>query len=92
MTRANHYNVASSDDVHAKRLQRAFPGTWKGLAMEKWLCWGSLGVSGLLLLLFLLDIFLSFPFGGMDWIVSTLGIISCGLVGYLAWEAFKDLR
>ena len=60
--------------------------------MEKWLCWGSLGVSGLLLLLFLLDMFLDIPFGGMDWVVNIIGIIACGLVGYLAWEAFKDLR
>ena len=29
----------------------------KGLSMEKWLCWGSIGVAGLLLLLFLLDLF-----------------------------------
>ena len=28
----------------------------KGLFMEKWLCWGSMGVAGLLLLLFILDI------------------------------------
>ena len=30
----------------------------KGLSMEKWLCWGSMGTSGFLLLLFLLDIVL----------------------------------
>ena len=27
----------------------------KGLFMEKWMCWGSMGVAGLLLVLFLLD-------------------------------------
>jgi hypothetical protein len=60
--------------------------------MEKWLCWGSLGVSGILLLLFLLDMIIGIPFGGIDWIVNIIGIIACGLVGYLAFESFKDLR
>jgi hypothetical protein len=63
--------------------------------MEKWLCWGSLGVSGILLLLFLLDLILGIPFGieGTDrYIVDSVGIISCILVGYLAWDSFKELR
>jgi len=60
--------------------------------MEKWLCWGSLGVSGILLLLFLLDLILGIPFGGIDWVVSGIGIIACGLTGYLAWESQKELR
>ena len=60
--------------------------------MEKWLCWGSLGVSGLLLILFVLDLILSIPFGGIDWMVDVIGILACALVGYLAWESFKELR
>jgi len=62
--------------------------------MEKWLCWGSLGISGILLLFFVLDLIpsVNFPFGGIDWLVDVIGILSCGLVGYLAWESFKDLR
>jgi hypothetical protein len=60
--------------------------------MEKWLCWGSLGVSGLLLILFILDLILSIPFGGIDWMVDVIGILACALVGYLAWESFKELR
>ena len=31
----------------------------KGISMEKWLCWVSMGIAGLLLLLFLLDLFLN---------------------------------
>lgn len=93
MRSTNRYNVASSDDVHVEPPYPArFPGTWKGLAMEKWLCWGSLGISGLLLLLFLLDMIIGIPFGGIDVIVNIIGIIACGLVGYLAFESFKDLR
>ncbi|HVS35991.1 MAG TPA: hypothetical protein VMS17_10465 [Gemmataceae bacterium] len=64
----------------------------KGLFMEKWMCWGSMGVAGLLLLLFLLDIFLGFPFGGVSVIVDVVAIIACGIVGYLAWDAYRDLR
>ena len=60
--------------------------------MEKWLCWGSLGLSGILLLLFLLDLILGFPFGGIGLVVNIIGILACGLVGYLAWESFRELR
>lgn len=60
--------------------------------MEKWLCWGSMGLAGVLLILFLLDMFLSFPFGGISMTVDVLGILACGLVGYLGWESFKELR
>jgi len=64
----------------------------KGWSMEKWLCWGSLGVAGILLLLFLLDMFFGIPFGGIGWIVNIIGVLACGLIGYLAWESFKELR
>jgi hypothetical protein len=64
---------------------------WVG-TMEKWLCWGSLGVSGLMLLLFLLDIFLGFPFGGLSIAVDIFGILASGLVVFLAWDALRDLR
>jgi hypothetical protein len=64
----------------------------KGLAMEKWLCWTSMGIAGFLLLLFLLDLFLSFPFGGISSTVDVFSIIASGLVLYLAWDAMRDLR
>ena len=60
--------------------------------MEKWFCWGSLGVAGVLLLLFVLDLIIGIPFNRLDWFVNVIGILGCGLVGYLAWDAFKDLR
>lgn len=62
--------------------------------MEKWLCWSALGVAGLLLVLFALDLFLNFPFGlnevskGVDIVV----ILACALLGYLGWNAYRDLR
>jgi hypothetical protein len=64
----------------------------KGLFMEKWLCWVSMGLAGLCLLLFLLDIFLSVPFGGFSTPVDVLVILACGVVLYLAYDAFRDLR
>lgn len=64
----------------------------KGLPMEKWLCWGSMGVAGLLLLLFLMDLVLGFPFGGVSAFVDIFGIFGSGLVLFLAWDASRDLR
>lgn len=64
----------------------------KGLSMEKWLCWGSMGVAGFLMLLFLLDLTLGFPFGRLSMVIDIIGLLACGVVGYLAWDAYKDLR
>ena len=64
----------------------------KGISMEKWLCWISMGVAGLLLLLFLLDIFLRIPFSGVSIIVDILGVLTSGVILYLAWDAYRDLR
>jgi hypothetical protein len=60
--------------------------------MEKWLCWGAIGVAGLMLLLFLLDMFLNFPFGGLSKGVDVFGILASGLVLFLGWDALRDLR
>lgn len=64
----------------------------KGLSMEKWFCWGSMGVAGLLLLLFLLDVGLSIPFGGMSVAVDIVSIVCCVILLYLGWNAYRDLR
>ncbi len=65
----------------------------KGRAMEKGLCYGALGVAVLMLLLFLLDLIAGFPFGGSPFaVVDILGILASGVVGYLAWNASRDLK
>jgi hypothetical protein len=64
----------------------------KGLPMEKWLCWGSMGVAGLMLLLFVLDLAFTVPFGGISKTVDILSIICSTLVLYLGWDASRDLR
>ena len=51
-----------------------------------------MGVSGLLLLLFLLDLFVSFPFGKISIPVDIVGILASGVVLFLAIDAFRDLR
>jgi hypothetical protein len=60
--------------------------------MDKWLCWASMGVAGLLLLLFILDMFLGLPFGGISKVVDVFGVLASGVVLYLAWDASRDLR
>ena len=64
----------------------------KTISMEKGLCWASMGVAGLLLLLFLLDFFTGIPFSQVSKPVDMLGVLTSGLVLYLAWDAYKDLR
>ena len=64
----------------------------KGLAMEKWLCWGSMGVAGLMLLLFILDLAFKIPFGGISMPVDILSIVCSALVLYLGFDASRDLR
>lgn len=61
--------------------------------MEKGLCYGALGVAGLMLVVFLLDLVAGFPFGGSPFMVlDVLGILAAGAIGYLAFNASKDLK
>lgn len=67
--------------------------------MDKWLCWGSMAVAGLLLVLFLLDLVLLIarvgnylPFAGISPVVDVFGILTSGLLFYLAWDAWRDVR
>ena len=65
----------------------------KGREMEKYMCYGALGVAGLFMLLFLLDLALGFPFGRGPFLIGDIfGIIVSGLVGYLGFNALKDLK
>jgi len=64
----------------------------KGWAMEKWLCWASLGVAGIFLLVFLLDLVTHFLFQGIGLVVDILCIVCCALLAYLAWDALRDVK
>jgi hypothetical protein len=50
-----------------------------------------MGVAGLLLLLFILDIVVAIPFGGFV-LVDVFGVLASGLVLYLAFDASRDLH
>ena len=68
-------------------------GLLKGRAMEKILCFGSLGIAILLMLVFFLDLVAKVPFGGGKFtFVDILGLLSSAIVAYLAWNASKDLK
>ncbi len=65
----------------------------KGVSIEQWLCWSSLGVAGLMFLLFGLDLVLKVPFGkGIGAAVDIIIILASLLLGYLSWNAARDLR
>jgi hypothetical protein len=65
----------------------------KGRAMDKILCFSSLGVASLMALLFLLDLVASFPFGGGPFAtVDIFGLLASAIVIYLALNAKKDLK
>ncbi len=51
-----------------------------------------MGVAGLLLLLFLLDLIVKVPFGRVSPTVDIFGLLAGGLVLYLAFDASRDLR
>ena len=60
--------------------------------MEKWMCWGAIGVSGLLLVLFILDVAMKIPFGGLSPVVDIISAVASAIVLYLAYDALTDLR
>lgn len=63
-----------------------------GLSMEKWFCWGAMGIAGLMLVLFLLDLLLEMPFGGISGTVDIISMVACAVLVYLGWNAYRDLR
>lgn len=64
----------------------------KGSSMEKRLCLASMGVAGFVLLLFILDLATGFPFSQVSALVDILGALTSGLVLYLSYDAYKDVR
>ena len=65
--------------------------------MEKYLCYGALAVAGLMGLLFLLDLVAGVPFGGgisggPFLVPDILGVLASGVVGFLGFNAMKELK
>jgi hypothetical protein len=67
----------------------------KGLSMEKWLCWSSLVVAALMLLLFVLDLIAGVPFGGSTLsgmtLVDIIGTLMSALLLYMSFDALRGL-
>ena len=61
--------------------------------MQKWMCLGAMGIAGLALLLCLLDLIVGVPFGGGPYMLADIGgIVAAGVLGYLAWNAYQDVK
>lgn len=57
------------------------------------MCYGALGVAGIMFLLFLLDLLMGIPFGGGPFsTVDIVGLLASVAVGYLGFNAMRDLR
>ena len=65
----------------------------RGAAMEKKLCIASMSVAGLLLLLFVLDLIVGFPFGGGStfMLIDIVGVVAGVILLYLSWNALRNL-
>ena len=49
-------------------------------------------VAGLLALVFVADMAVGVPFSGASWTMDIGAIIAAGVLGYLAWDAFRDAK
>jgi hypothetical protein len=59
--------------------------------LSKNMVFASFGVAGFVALLAVLDVILAFPFAG-SMTMDILFILSAAIVGYLAWDAYKDMN
>ncbi len=61
--------------------------------MNKGLCFGALGIGGLMMLLFLLDLIAGFPFGGGKFVTGDIfGLLASAVVVYLGYNALRDIK
>ena len=58
--------------------------------LSKNLIFGSFGVAGLVAVLALMDLVMQVPFAGAM-LMDILFLLSAGIVGYLGWDAYKDM-
>jgi hypothetical protein len=49
-------------------------------------------VAGLVGLVFLLDLAVSFPFDRASIVMDVGALVAAGLLGYLSWDAMRDVR
>ena len=58
--------------------------------LPKNMIFASFGAAGLVSLLAIIDIATKFPFAG-SLVMDILFLLSAAIVGYLAWDAYKDM-
>lgn len=60
--------------------------------MAKAMTIAGMAIAGLIGLLFGLDLALGIPFSRASTLTDVVFVISAGVLGYLAWHAFRDTR
>jgi hypothetical protein len=60
--------------------------------MAKAMTIAGMAIAGLIGLVFTLDLALGIPFGRASKLTDVVFMISAGIVGFLAWSAFRDIR
>ena len=61
--------------------------------MNKAMSVAGMVIGGLVALLFIMDLALKTPFGRIAGVPSDLGLAICGgIVAYLGWNAFRDVK
>ncbi|HQR05471.1 MAG TPA: hypothetical protein PLN21_01545 [Gemmatales bacterium] len=87
--------VAAKTKVAASTRSRPAPSVrTRGIVVPvlKKMCWIALGVAAFMTLLFLLDIFVGFPFAGASPTLDVFGILGGAVIGYLAWDTTREIR
>ena len=65
----------------------------KGGTMEKYMCYAVLVIGPLMFLLCLLDIIVGIPFGGGPFLLPDIFcLLASGIITYLGYSAFRDLK
>ena len=63
-----------------------------GSPMSKALTIVGMVVAGLVGLLFLVDLVAGIPFGGANIMMNIGALIGAAILGYLSWDALRDVR
>jgi len=81
------FDITASDSITFGDFHRNSPD---GIQSSEEHGFASFGAAGLVSVLAILDIVTTFPFAG-SMTMDILFLLSAAIVGYLAWDAFKDM-
>lgn len=63
-----------------------------GLPMSKAMTILGMVVAALVGLIFLLDLAVGVPFATANWVMDVGALIAAAILGYLSWDAMRDVR